>query len=109
MVNPKIMLTFAVSKEMRVTPQQVKPKNHTAMKYAKEESLRNFQFWSGAADKVQSLTNEDLDTIEAALEDCFGDRTPSETEINDILWFDSDWVAEILGYEDWDDLIKKRS
>ena len=78
------------------------------MKYVKEESLRNFQFWSGAADKVQSLTNEDLDNIEAALEDCFGENMPTETDINDLFWFDSDYIAEILGYEDWDDLIEKR-
>lgn len=91
------------------TPQTQTPKTSITMQYTKEESLRNFQFWSGAADRVKDLTNEDLDTIEAALEDSFGDRTPSETEINDILWFDSDWIAEILGYEDWDDLIVKRS
>ena len=79
------------------------------MKYAKEQSLRDFQFWSGAADRVKDLTGEDLDTIEAAIEDCFGEDIPTEGEINDIFWFDSDWVAQILGYDGWDDLIEKRS
>ena len=28
---------------------------------------------------------------------------PTDTDINDFLWFERDQIAEYLGYEDWDD------
>ena len=37
------------------------------MKIYKEESLSNFEFWSGAKETVSYLTYEELDKIEAIL------------------------------------------
>lgn len=78
------------------------------MKIYTEESLRNFDFWSGAKDTVKYLTDEDLDTIESILEDLESEGM-DETQINDLFWFDDDMIAEWLGYDDFDDLMKKRS
>lgn len=72
------------------------------MKITCEKSLRNFDFWGAACYTRGFLTFADLDRIEDALEEvslCW-----TETEINDLFAFDSDQIAEILGYEDWETL-----
>ena len=75
------------------------------MKYTVEESLRNFQFWSGAKDTAEQLTEEQFDQIESILEDCYPDGM-TDTQINDIFWFECDWIADQLGFEDWKSLVK---
>ena len=76
------------------------------MKIYKEESLRNFEFWSGAKDRVKYLTLEELDTIESILEDIYPDGI-DETTINDIFWFEEDTIAEWLGYNDFDEIMNR--
>lgn len=76
------------------------------MKIYKEESLSNFEFWSGAKDTVKYLTDEELDTIEAMLEDLNPDGM-DETEVNDFFRFEDDTIAEWLGYEDFEALMKR--
>lgn len=73
------------------------------MRVYKEESLQGFEFWSGAVDRVKYLTAEQLDTIESILEDIYPEGV-DETTINDLFWFDEDWIAEMLGFEDWEAL-----
>lgn len=76
------------------------------MKMYKEESLINFNFWSGARDTVKHLTSDDLNTIESILEDTNPDGL-SETEINDFFWFEEDTIAEWLGYSDFEELMNR--
>lgn len=76
------------------------------MKIYTEKSLRNFEFWSGACDRVKYLTNEELDTIESILEDCNPDGM-TETEINDFFWFEEDTIAEWLGYSNFDEIMEE--
>lgn len=71
------------------------------MKIYTEESLRNFEFWSRARDTVEYLTDEELNTIEAILEDSYPDGM-DETDINDLFWFEDDLIAEWLGYENFE-------
>lgn len=75
------------------------------MKYYVEDSLRNFNFWSGARDTVNELTLEDLDTIEEFLQD----QEMSDTEINDFFWFEYETIAEWLGYSSWERMLWERS
>lgn len=75
------------------------------MKVYKEVSLRDFEFWSGARDRVKYLTDEELDTIEAMLEEC--NESMSETDVNDFFWFDENTVAEWLGYSDFEEIMKR--
>ena len=70
------------------------------MKYYVEDSLSNFEFWSGAKDRAALLTDDEFDTIEAIMEEIAGDEGWSDTEINDFFWFEFDTIAEWLGYED---------
>jgi hypothetical protein len=77
------------------------------MRITKEESLSNFEFWSGANDTVKYLTNKELYTIEAMLEE-LNPEGMSETEINDFFWFEDDTIAEWLGYSDFEEMISER-
>lgn len=78
------------------------------MKVTKELSLSNFDFWGGAKDRARMLTIDELDEIERQLEDVYPDGM-DETQINDIFWFDFDWVAQMIGYEDEEDLYNQRN
>ena len=60
-----------------------------------ETRLRNFQFWAGGADRANCLTCEQLDVIEKVLEEIYPNGI-DETELNDLLWFDEDIIAEWL-------------
>lgn len=73
------------------------------MKVYSEMSLCDFEFWSGATDLARKLTYEQFNEIEAALEDAYPDGM-SETEINDLFWFEADYLANLLGYESEEDL-----
>ena len=73
------------------------------MKIYKDESLRGFEFWSGAENTAQRIWKEQgsegFDHLEAILEDLYPDGI-DETELNDLLWFDAETVYEWLGIGD---------
>ena len=73
------------------------------MKIYKEESLSNFEWWSGAvatADRIwEERGTEGWNELEAILEDAYLDGI-DETALNDLLWFESGTVYEWLGIDD---------
>lgn len=74
------------------------------MKYVVEESLDNFEAWSGGKDTLDTLREKgDVDSVECLIEEMFFDETPSQTQVNDFLWFERDTIAQHLGYSDWDE------
>lgn len=77
------------------------------MKIYEEKPLRQFEFWSGAADRVEYLTNDDFDVIESELEALYPDGM-EDSQINDLFWFEFDFIAQMLGYEDEEDFNRKR-
>ena len=74
------------------------------MKIYKEESLRNFEFWSGGYDTAKYLTADELDQIESMLKELNPDGM-DETDINDFFWFEDDTIAEWLGYNDFEEIM----
>ena len=64
-------------------------------------SLRNFEGWCGAESTLAMLSFSQIDTLEAILEDAYPDGM-DETHLNDILRFETDWIAEMLGFTDWE-------
>lgn len=72
------------------------------MKIFKEESLRYFDFWSGAKENAKELSGEQLDNLETILEDAYPDGI-DETALNDMMWFEFDTIKEWLGIEDDDE------
>lgn len=65
------------------------------MKIYTEQSLRDFQFWSGAKDFAETLTDEQFDQIEAIFEDLYPDGM-TDTQINDLFWFEEEAIREWL-------------
>lgn len=61
-----------------------------------ETALRNFEFWSGAKERADMLTSSQLDAIETELEQIYPDGM-TETELNDLFWFDFDFVCSLIG------------
>lgn len=74
---------------------------------AKHEFDIRTDCWSGAADTIEELTNDEIDTLEAMIEEMFAGETPTDTDINDFIWFERDTIAEWLGYEDFDAIINR--
>lgn len=71
------------------------------MKIYREGSLSNFEFWSGAKANALEFTSEELDQITAELEALDGGDGYSETEINNLMWFEPEYLASLIGLE-WD-------
>lgn len=66
------------------------------MKIHSEISLRNFEFWGGAKDRVCDLTPDQLDELEGILEDLYPGGM-SDTKVNDLFWFEFETIKEWLG------------
>lgn len=67
-----------------------------------EKSLRDFNFWSNAANNAAKLTPEELDAVEEILEETLDwDRNEpySTTEINDLFRYSFETVCEWLGLD----------
>ena len=59
--------------------------------------LNSFQAWSGAKDTLDRIQREGkCEELENVLEELYPDGM-TETELNDLLWFDSESVYEWLG------------
>lgn len=64
-----------------------------------DELYRNS--WSGAIYTLDDIMRADKeDELIRLMEDVFYDETPTETEVNDWLWFDRDWIYESLGLDE---------
>ena len=62
-----------------------------------ELDLNSFQAWSGAKETLERIQREGKCTeLENVLEELYPDGM-TETELNDLLWFDSESVYEWLG------------
>lgn len=71
------------------------------MKIYREGSLSNFKFWSGAILNAEQFTPEELDQITAELETFDDGDGYDETQINDLMWFEPEYLASLIGLE-WD-------
>jgi len=72
------------------------------MQYIVEQSLEDFDAWSGAYTRLNDMKKHPaaLDYIEQAINECF--VNPTETDINDFIWFESDDLLKEAGYLDDD-------
>lgn len=54
--------------------------------------------WSGAIDTLKEIEKNDKEEeLMEYLEEVFSESVPTETEVNDFLWFESDEIYEYLG------------
>ena len=75
------------------------------MKIYREESLSGFEFWSGAKDFAEKLTDNEFDQIEDNLTELYPDGM-DETELNDLFRFEPETVCEWLGL-DYDEVMER--
>lgn len=60
------------------------------------QTLRNFDAWSGAVDTKNTILEHDKEEdFECLIDELYPDGI-TDTQLNDILWFDSEWVFECL-------------
>ena len=70
------------------------------MKIYSETSLENFEAWSGAVNTLDRVREAGkCDELESILGDLYPNGM-SETELNDLLWFEPETVFEWLGIEE---------
>ena len=70
------------------------------MQVSYELDLNTFEAWSSAVYTINRVRKEGkCRELECILEELYPDGM-TETQLNDILWFDSEWVYEMLGIND---------
>ena len=63
--------------------------------------------WSGATDTIADIQNANKeDEFMIFLEDVFCDEVPTDTEVNDFIWHDRDYIYENLGLTENGELIE---
>ena len=68
------------------------------IRYVIEESLEDFHFWSGAKSNAELLTSDEFEIVEDYINNGFCED-PTNTAINDLFWFDFDFIWEsVLGH-----------
>lgn len=79
------------------------------MYYKTEFSVDDFPWWSGARDRVEKLKPSQRRWLSDYIEEYFGtscDEIPTDTAINDFVWFDCDdflsKLDKISTVIDWD-------
>lgn len=79
------------------------------MKIIKEiGNLTDFEPWSSAVSTYETLTYGQLKQLDDILEECYPEGA-TDTQINDLLRFDTDWIAEMLGFRNWEHLERVNS
>lgn len=68
------------------------------MKVSYELELINFKAWSGGVNTLNKLVELDLVTeFESILDELYPEGL-TETELNDILWFEPEWIFENIDF-----------
>ena len=65
-----------------------------------ETNLRNFEAWSGAIETKKIILDAGLEEEFEMLIDELYPEGLTDTELNDLLWFHSDWILENLGIKE---------
>jgi len=65
------------------------------MEYKKQLNLTEFDFWNSA--KEHKFTYNELKQLEYIMQDLFCDKIPSDTDINDLFWFEDEYLCECIG------------
>ena len=73
------------------------------MRVYQEISFEDFDAWSGAVDTKEKIIDAGkAEEFEALVEELFPNGV-DETELNDFLWFDDDYIFESLGITEDDE------
>lgn len=64
------------------------------MKYYVELDPRDFEFWGGAKERMDSATDEQREEVYDQIEILCYEQDWSKTDINDFVWFDCDEIFD---------------
>lgn len=63
--------------------------------------------WSGAVDTLNDIENANKeDEFMTYLEMIFAEETPTETEVNDFIWFERKMIYDAIGLDENGEIIK---
>ena len=67
------------------------------MKIIPETTLKNFRAWAGAVETQEKIIDAGkADEFDQMMEELYPDGL-TDTQLNDILWFEEEWIYETLG------------
>ena len=67
------------------------------MLFTQEFNADAFHFWSGAKDTIEDVKKaKKMNELQTLIEDYFANQTPTETQVNDFVWFQRDFIFEQL-------------
>jgi hypothetical protein len=67
--------------------------------YNRNASLENFEAWQGGQETKDKIIEEGKqDQFDNLISELYPDGI-EETQLNDLLWFEEDWIYEMLGIE----------
>ena len=68
---------------------------------SRELNLKEFEALAGGKQRLERIIELDkVQEVEDLINEIFNNETITETELNDFLWFDDDYIAEYLGMND---------
>ena len=67
------------------------------MQYTTDLKLTNFNFWSGA--KQHEFSYSELEELEDCISNLYPTKLPTETDINDLFWFETEFLCECIGLD----------
>lgn len=71
------------------------------MYYKSEFSTIDFKFWAGAKDTAEEIIKAGkCEEVDALMEEFFCDDIPTETQINDMFWFEREMILAHIGILD---------
>lgn len=71
------------------------------MKIYEEKSIKDFEFWAGAREFADHLSDDEWDILEAYLSETYPEGI-ANTDLNDLFWFDNEILLEILNVSEED-------
>ena len=75
------------------------------MEYTVNKDLTEFEFWNQA--KQHNFTYNELKQLDNIIEDLYSDTIPTETQINDLFWFEEEMLCEWLGIDFEEDYLNR--
>lgn len=79
------------------------------MEYTKEFDVQDFNFWAGAQQRIDAVNAYAantrnwgvIDELQSLIEQAFDGETPTETEVNDYVWYtlEDDIRESLMEYE----------
>ena len=99
----RVFYCCAQEARQRAALAQGNPKGICPMKMTYDLNLETFEAWSGAVSTLETIREAGAcEQLEFILEDLYPEGM-TETELNDLLWFEPETVFEWLGIETEED------